>query len=75
VWGAAEGMSLKVCEPGDRAEVVPLGKVGELHVSSPGVVDGYVGLEDGERFYVMRRGGSGIIRGIRPSLMKRGGFR
>ncbi|KAK4443049.1 hypothetical protein QBC34DRAFT_443652, partial [Podospora aff. communis PSN243] len=50
-WGAAVGQVLKVCDPGDPKSVVPVGTVGELHISSPGVVRGYVGQESNAQFY------------------------
>jgi len=51
-WGAAPGQRLKVCEVGDRNAVLPLGSVGELHISSPGVVTGYVGVSNNDQFYL-----------------------
>ena len=52
-WGAAPGEAVKICEPGNNDGLVPLGMVGELHISSPGANKGYIGLsnEENDQFY------------------------
>jgi len=50
-WDAAVGQVVKVCEPGDPNALVALGGVGELHMSSPEIVGGYIGQEGSAQFY------------------------
>ncbi|KAI9716625.1 MAG: hypothetical protein M1828_007603 [Chrysothrix sp. TS-e1954] len=45
VWGGA-----RICEPGSR-KPIPTGTVGELHVSSPSVIDMYLQKRDSHCFY------------------------
>ncbi|KAK3682370.1 hypothetical protein B0T22DRAFT_386771 [Podospora appendiculata] len=49
--GAVPGQALKVCDPGDNSKILPIGGVGELHMSSLGVCSGYVDDWKNPRFY------------------------
>ncbi|KAK5995319.1 Acyl-CoA ligase sidI-like protein [Cladobotryum mycophilum] len=44
------GISLRICRPG-TTEVLPRAETGELHVSGPPVISGYMGGVDDESFY------------------------
>ena len=43
------GVKIKICLPGSRESCV-MGEIGELHISTPALTPGYVGVED-EAFY------------------------
>ncbi|KAJ3485700.1 hypothetical protein NLG97_g6761 [Lecanicillium saksenae] len=45
------GASIRICQPGTR-EVLCVGDIGELHVSGPSVIHGYLNMESNSSFYV-----------------------
>lgn len=49
--GVALGCTVKICSPGTTA-AVPINTPGELHMSGPSVISGYLGGRNKEDFYV-----------------------
>lgn len=60
------GAAVCVCEPGGRC-VLERGEAGELHVSGPSVISGYLGGVDGDSFYA-DASGTWLVTGDQASM-------
>ncbi|KAH8879155.1 acetyl-CoA synthetase-like protein [Thozetella sp. PMI_491] len=72
VGWARRGQLLKACMPGDRYTVLPAGQLGELHISSPAVCNGYVGISEHSSFYADTTGRRWYVTGDQARIDREG---